>query len=97
MIIYVIDSSDALRLCVVKDELSPLIKILTENNSRTPILFFANKKDLPEALPVKDIQNALDLDKKGIKYYMVSTNGLTGDGVREGLNWATNNSYFFSK
>lgn len=95
-IIFVVDSTDSVRLCVVKDELEHLLSHdkLTENKkqkSKTlPILFCCNKKDLPDAQNTKSIEVALGLKKHLMKdnpFHMVSTNGLTGDGLQGGLNW----------
>jgi len=53
-----------------------------------PILFFANKMDLPQAVgPVQCVQN-LELDKIGDKpWHIAASNGLTGDGIDEGITW----------
>ena len=46
-IIFCIDSTDLIRMCVAKDELESL---LAHSELRSvPILFFANKMDLPQA------------------------------------------------
>ena len=42
-IIYVLDSTDRLRMCVAKEELEQLLKHDDIKSSRCPILFFANK------------------------------------------------------
>eukprot|EP01084_Bolivina_argentea_P004891 9264_1 len=95
-IIFVVDSTDSVRLCVVKDELEHLLshQKLLENkkqkNKILPILFCCNKKDLPDAQTTKSIEVALSLKKTLMRnnpFHMVSTNGLTGDGLQQGLNW----------
>lgn len=95
-IIFVIDSTDSVRLCVVKDELEHLLshQKLLENKKQQdkilPILFCCNKKDLPDAQTTTSISTALALEKilmKNNPYHMCSTNGLTGDGLQDGLNW----------
>lgn len=45
-----IDSSDRMRLVVVKDELEIMMNHPDIQNRRIPILFFANKIDNPDAL-----------------------------------------------
>jgi len=85
-IIFCIDSTDQIRMCVAKDELEAL---LANSQLRTvPILFFANKMDLPQAVgPVQCVQN-LELDKIGDKpWHIAASNGLTGDGIDEGITW----------
>ena len=42
-IIFVIDSTDRLRMCVVKEELENLLEHDQIKNSNAPILFYANK------------------------------------------------------
>lgn len=85
-IMFVIDSGDKLRLVVAKDELSmmlnhPLLK-------KIPVIFFANKKDLPNALSPVEIAQTLSLeDIKDRPWQIVPTNGLTGEGVDKGTDW----------
>ena len=42
-IIFVVDSTDRIRMCVAKEELDLLLGHEAVKNSRAPILFFANK------------------------------------------------------
>ena len=42
-IIYVLDSTDRLRICVAKEELSQLLSHEEIRKIRVPVLFFANK------------------------------------------------------
>jgi len=51
-IIYVVDCSDKLRMCVAKDELDLLLK--HKDLNKVPLLFFANKMDLPQSLTPVD-------------------------------------------
>ena len=61
-VIFVVDSSDELRLSVAKNELDMLLddKGLLERD--VPILFFANKMDLSTSSSVLDVSEALELD-----------------------------------
>merc|ERR1739842_285218 len=95
-IIFVIDSTDSVRPCVVKDELEHFLahqKELREdkhNKSLPSILFCCNKRDLPDAQTTQTIETALDLKEllaQSNAFHLTSTNGLTGDGLREGLDW----------
>ena len=52
-----------------------------------PILVLANKKDLPGAQTVGQINTALDLQKTKQTYNILASNALTGDGVLDGLQW----------
>merc|ERR1719318_823680 len=49
-IIFVIDSSDKLRIVVAKEELDTLIGHANLQSKRLPVLFFANKMDMRDAL-----------------------------------------------
>nr|XP_027205074.1 ADP-ribosylation factor-like protein 6 [Dermatophagoides pteronyssinus] len=120
-IIFVVDSTDALRLVVARDELEMLLKhqqVVFESNKNNddhessknpnesinngnnndirqslskpdiPILFFANKMDLKEALSTVKICQTLGLHQLPHKQWHVqSSNALTGDGVQEGIDW----------
>lgn len=60
-IIFVIDSSDSLRLQVVANELELLLEQHDIKNRPIPILFLANKSDLPGALVPESIKDMLKL------------------------------------
>lgn len=68
-VIFVIDSSDRMRIGVAKDELQTLLEhkdIKTpkgKSNSLVPILFFANKQDLPKSLGPEEITELLKLNE----------------------------------
>ncbi len=62
-IIFVIDSADAVRMCVVKDELDTLLAHKDISKKNCPILFFANKMDLPKAFTPSQISEALELSR----------------------------------
>ncbi|XP_055316692.1 ADP-ribosylation factor-like protein 6 isoform X2 [Sitodiplosis mosellana] len=87
-IIFVIDSSDRMRLVVVKDELDILIKHPDIQNRRIPILFFANKIDCPDSLSSVKIAAALGLEKlKDKPWHISSSNALSGEGLQDGIQW----------
>ncbi|GJQ82437.1 hypothetical protein Trydic_g11851 [Trypoxylus dichotomus] len=89
-IIFVVDSSDRLRLVVVKDELDLLLQHPDVSNKRIPILFFSNKMDCKESLSSVKIAAALGLDKIMDKPWHISaSNALTGEGLQEGVEWLT--------
>jgi len=86
-VIFVIDSSDLIRICLVKDELSMLVS--NKDLKGVPILFFANKMDIPGALPPAELAEKLDLAElcSGRPYNIVASNALTGQGIEEGMSW----------
>lgn len=89
-IIFVIDSSDRLRLVVVKEELDLLLQHPDICSKKIPILFFANKMDSKEALSSVKIAAALGLDKIMDKPWHISaSNALSGEGLQEGVEWLT--------
>mmetsp|Transcript_28800 Transcript_28800/g.46606 ORF Transcript_28800/g.46606 Transcript_28800/m.46606 type:complete len:183 (+) Transcript_28800:170-718(+) len=87
-IIYVIDCADKIRMCVAKDELETLLNNPDIAKAKVPILFFANKMDIPSSLDAPTCVKLLELDKIMDKpWHIVQTNALTGEGLEEGLNW----------
>ncbi|CAG2175448.1 unnamed protein product, partial [Oppiella nova] len=86
-IIFVIDSSDSLRLVVAKDELEMMLKH-TDISSKPsiPILFFANKMDLKESLSSVKISQTLGLDQfKNKAWHIQASNAMTGEGLMDGV------------
>lgn len=58
-----LDSTDTIRMCVAKDELEQLVEHKEFATRRVPILFFANKMDLANALTPVECMEQLELDK----------------------------------
>jgi len=92
-IIFVVDSNDRERMDdsqgsenSAKDELH---RMLTEDELRNAVLLvFANKQDLPNAVPVKEITERLKLNElRNRQWYIQATCANTGDGLYEGLDW----------
>ena len=89
-IIFVIDSSDKLRMTVAKDELNMLLGHDDIMHKRIPILFMANKMDLRDALSGVKTSAMLELENIRDKpWHICATNGLTGEGLDEGVGWLT--------
>ena len=87
-IIFVIDSSDKTRLLIAREELQQLLAHPDISSRTIPILFFANKMDIRDALSDVGVSSALALD--GIlnkSWHICSSNALTGDGIPEGIEW----------
>ena len=76
-IIFVIDCSDKLRMCVVKEELQAMLQ--HADTKGIPTLFFANKIDISDHLnPVECVQY-LDLDNvKDRPWHITPSNALSG-------------------
>eukprot|EP00761_Pharyngomonas_kirbyi_P004410 gb/GECH01004414.1/.p1 GENE.gb/GECH01004414.1/~~gb/GECH01004414.1/.p1 ORF type:complete len:181 (+),score=33.18 gb/GECH01004414.1/:1-543(+) len=85
-VIFVFDTSDKLRICVVEDELDSLLQ--HPDLSTTPVLFFANKQDLPGAITEEEC-----IERLGLKnivnrpWYLKPSNAITGEGIHEGIEW----------
>lgn len=89
-IIFVIDSSDKLRLVVVKEELAMLLQHPDIAAKRIPILFYANKMDLRDSLSSVKIAAGLNLDRIMEKpWHICASNAVTGEGLQEGVEWFT--------
>lgn len=87
-VIWVIDSTDKIRMCVVQDELRNLLEHKDVANVTFPILFCANKMDCATALSPVDLCAQLELTKiAGKPWHISATNALNGDGVSDGIDW----------
>ena len=87
--IYVVDSADTRRFEEAAEE---LLKLTNEPKLKdTPVLIFANKQDLPNAMSVAEITDKLGLHSiRNRKWYIQSTCATSGDGLYEGLDWLSN-------
>merc|ERR1712003_182996 len=87
-LIYVVDSSDKERVQESREELH---KMLNEDELRDAIvLVFANKQDLPNALPVNELTQKLELNQLRRKWYVQAACATQGTGLYEGLDWLSN-------
>lgn len=94
-IVYVIDSSDKLRIVVAKSELALLLDHPAIKSRKIPILFFANKMDQRDALTSVKCSRMLDLDKIEDKpWHICASNALTGEGLHEGVQWLSDQLKF---
>lgn len=87
-IIFVIDSTDRIRMCVARDELEAMLRHPHIAKKKIPILFFANKMDIPAAMEPSDIMPYMGLEHITDKPWQIqASNALTGDGVDGGIAW----------
>ena len=87
-IIFVIDSSDKTRILIAREELQQLLTHPDISSRNIPILFFANKMDIRDALSDVGVSSALGLDRIVNKsWHICSSNALKGDGVSDGIEW----------
>jgi ADP-ribosylation factor-like protein 6 len=87
-IVFVIDSADTARICVAKDELDMILAHKDVARRPIPIIFFANKMDMPKARTGVEISQALELSLiEGRPWHIIRSNALTGVGLEQGLKW----------
>lgn len=85
-IIFVVDSSDRMRVRVAKSELD----LIVENryiSDKIPFLVYANKNDVKGACTLEDMRELLELNKLRREYQIFSCSALTGKGIQEGIGW----------
>ncbi|XP_036820490.1 ADP-ribosylation factor-like protein 6 isoform X4 [Oncorhynchus mykiss] len=87
-IIFVIDSGDKLRMVVAKEELDTLLNHQDIRSRRLPVLFFANKSDLREAMSLVKVSQLLCLENiKDKPWHICASNAVKGEGLMEGVDW----------
>jgi len=90
-IVFVIDSNDRDRISEACDELHDMLK--EEQLRNVPILIFANKQDLPNALALNEIKEKLNLSKLDeiqTKWYLQPSVAATNTGLEDGFRWLAN-------
>lgn len=85
-VILVVDSTDRARVGVARAE---LFRLLADPNlAKAAILIFANKQDLPDAMSVAELSEALALvDIKTHSWHVQPSCAITGQGLEDGLKW----------
>ena len=89
-IVFVVDASDKIRLCVAKDELDAMLAHADVRGGQAPVLVFANKSDLPGAVDPSECSLILGLPAISDRAWQIqASNALSGEGVGEGVQWLT--------
>jgi len=84
-VIFVIDSTNTERLSEAVDELA---KLLEEKRLKDAlILIYANKQDLPSALPLDQLRERIHRLCTGRTWTLIGCSAHTGQGLQEGLDW----------
>jgi small GTP-binding protein len=85
-LIFVVDSNDSDRLELAKTE---LFRLLSQDELRhhAVVLVFANKQDLPNAVPADQLVQKLGLDSCRNPWYIQPSCAVNGEGLLEGLDW----------
>ncbi|CAN7946168.1 unnamed protein product [Ixodes hexagonus] len=88
-LIFVVDSNDRERSSEAQDELQ---KMLNDDELRDAVLLvFANKQDLPNAMPASELTDTLGLNNlRNRSWYIPATCATQGTGLYEGLDWLSN-------
>eukprot|EP00163_Fabomonas_tropica_P032925 TRINITY_DN8452_c0_g2_i4.p3 TRINITY_DN8452_c0_g2~~TRINITY_DN8452_c0_g2_i4.p3 ORF type:complete len:180 (+),score=60.29 TRINITY_DN8452_c0_g2_i4:228-767(+) len=87
-LLYVIDSADRARLEETGQELNLLLQ--EEKLAGVPLMVLANKQDLLNALPAKEIAEGLNLlSIRDRKWQIQACSAKTGDGLNKGMEWMT--------
>jgi small GTP-binding protein len=85
-VVFVVDSTARDRMDTAREELHESLS--EEALAGVPLLVFATKLDMPEALHPKDVALALRLaDIVGRSVEVQGCAGLTGEGLFEGFDW----------
>ena len=86
VIIFVVDSNDRARLPEAKSELHQLLS--RDEFRDTPLLVFANKQDLSEAMSNSALSESLDLPSIRNRAWLIqSSSAILGQGLQEGFTW----------
>ena len=81
----VCDANDRERIDQARDELH---RMLTEEELRdAPLLLYANKQDLPNAMSAAELTEKLGLSKLRRNWYIQESCAPTGMGLYDGLDW----------
>jgi small GTP-binding protein len=89
-LIFVIDSCDTLRIEEVKEEIAKLL--IDDELKNCPLLIYANKQDLPDAMDPSLIAGKLEMNYiKDRKWMVQSAVAVHGRGLMEGLDWIASN------
>lgn len=85
-VVFVVDSGDSERVQEAREEIQEMLK--AEELQGVPLLVFANKKDLPDALPTSELSQRLGLDDmKKRRWLIQSACAVNGDGILQGFDW----------
>eukprot|EP01111_Echinosteliopsis_oligospora_P009297 TRINITY_DN2706_c0_g1_i1.p1 TRINITY_DN2706_c0_g1~~TRINITY_DN2706_c0_g1_i1.p1 ORF type:complete len:179 (-),score=40.43 TRINITY_DN2706_c0_g1_i1:12-548(-) len=85
-VIFVVDSCDRTRLEEAKQELHKTLDDIELQG--VPIMIYANKQDLPGAVSVSEMSDALSLHNLKSRQWLIQPCTATvGNGLYEGLDW----------
>jgi ADP-ribosylation factor-like protein 6 len=87
-IVFVVDSGDRMRFVVASEEIISMLEHPEIKNKKTPLLVYANKRDVKGAVREQELSRELQLDSiRSRPWAIFATNGLEGEGIAEGIEW----------
>lgn len=89
-VIFVVDAADMTRLPEARDELNELLR--DSRLTSTPLLVFANKMDLENALPATDVGERLGLTRENGACCVRGGSTRSGQGAVAALDWVAANA-----
>ncbi|KAL1839745.1 hypothetical protein VTJ49DRAFT_1211 [Mycothermus thermophilus] len=85
-LIWVVDSTDRLRVADCREELHGLL--LEERLSGASLLVFANKQDVKGCMTTEELSKELRLDEiRTHRWTILRCSAMTGENLKEGLAW----------
>lgn len=85
-LIFVVDSNDRERIGEAAEELQKMLS--EEDLANAAVLVFANKQDLPNAMPTTEVTDKLRLHNlRNREWFIQSSCATTGEGLYEGMDW----------
>lgn len=91
-LIFVVDSNDRRRISEARNELHCILSYIELKDAM--LLVFANKQDVPDAMPVSEVADKLGLPTlKQRHWYIQSSSATSGRGLYEGLDWLSNSIF----
>eukprot|EP00658_Telonema_sp_P-2_P021323 TRINITY_DN18491_c0_g1_i15.p1 TRINITY_DN18491_c0_g1~~TRINITY_DN18491_c0_g1_i15.p1 ORF type:complete len:195 (-),score=54.69 TRINITY_DN18491_c0_g1_i15:212-796(-) len=85
-VVFVVDSTDTERMDEARNELWMMLRYEDLRDSR--LLVVANKQDLPKAMSVAEVADALHLSKiEKRTWYIQGMSAVDGEGVYQGIDW----------
>nr|ODN85413.1 ADP-ribosylation factor-like 2 [Cryptococcus depauperatus CBS 7841]ODN89866.1 ADP-ribosylation factor-like 2 [Cryptococcus depauperatus CBS 7855] len=85
-VVWVVDSSDRMRMTDCRDELKELLK--EERLAGATLLVFANKQDLDGSMTLKEMRDVLELQSiLSHRWVVYPCSAFTGEGLTEGMEW----------
>ncbi|MFX0065841.1 MAG: ADP-ribosylation factor family protein, partial [Candidatus Hermodarchaeota archaeon] len=84
-LVYVIDAANPMRFPEAREELKAILSV---DKTNIPLLFIANKRDLPSFQNKKNIWQYFELEKFAHRPLAIfETSAMTGIGLTEAFNW----------